>query len=106
MVCAEAIAEPPVFDRLRAVALHEGPARALVHALKYRDRTELAGMMAQWMERAAGIHLRQADAVIPVPLHWSRLASRRFNQAGELARACHGSPANRCSRCARAPQTD
>ncbi|WP_165216375.1 ComF family protein [Affinirhizobium pseudoryzae] len=87
MVCAEAIAEPPIFDRLRAVALHEGPARSLVHALKYRDRTELAGMMAHWMQRAAGVHLQEADAIIPVPLHWSRLASRRFNQAAELARA-------------------
>lgn len=87
MVCADAIAHPPVFDRLRAVALHEGPARDLVHALKYRDRTELAPMMARWMQRVGGPHLDRCDIIIPVPLHWRRLAHRRFNQAAELARA-------------------
>ena len=49
---ADAIANPPVFDRLRAVCLFEGAARNLVHGLKYRDRTELAPMMARWMARA------------------------------------------------------
>ncbi|MGN7294795.1 ComF family protein [Rhizobium sp. SAFR-030] len=87
MLSAEAIAAPPVFDRLRAVALHEGPARALVHGLKYRDRTDLAPMMAAWMRRAGGSHLEQCEAIIPVPLHWTRLVLRRFNQAAELARA-------------------
>ncbi len=84
---AEAIAEPPAFDRLRAVALHEGPARTLVHGLKYRDRTDLAPMMAVWMHRAAREHLEGCEAILPVPLHWTRLARRRFNQAAELGRA-------------------
>jgi ComF family protein len=86
MVSALAIAEPPVFDRLRAVALHEGAARHLVHGLKYRDRTDLAPMMAAWMARAAGEHLALCDAIIPVPLHWTRLMQRRFNQSAELGR--------------------
>lgn len=86
MVCAEAIASPPSFDRLRAVALHEGAARGLVHGLKYRDRTDLAPMMAAWMLRAAADPLAACDGIIPVPLHWTRLSLRRFNQAAELAR--------------------
>jgi ComF family protein len=86
MVSAEAIASPPSFDRLRAVALHEGAARALVHGLKYRDRTDLAPMMAAWMLRAADGHLATCDGIIPIPLHWTRLSLRRFNQAAELAR--------------------
>ncbi|WP_377299570.1 ComF family protein [Rhizobium sp. SGZ-381] len=86
MVSALAIAEPPIFDRLRAVALHEGPARNLVHGLKYRDRTDLAPMMAAWMARAGGEHLALCDAIIPVPLHWTRLLKRRFNQSAELGR--------------------
>lgn len=86
MVSAQAIAHPPVFDRLRAVAVHDGPARQLVHALKYRDRTDLAAMMAEWMWRAGRTHLESCDAVLPVPLHRARLARRKFNQAAELAR--------------------
>ena len=82
-----AIAHPPPFDRLRAVALHEGRARDLVHALKYRDRTDLAPMMAAWMVRASEGHAAACDAVVPVPLHARRLLFRRFNQSAELGRA-------------------
>ena len=86
MLCAEAIAHPPPFDRLRAVAIHDGPARALVHGLKYRDRGDLAPLMAGWMLRAGGEAIVACDAILPVPLHRTRLFTRKFNQSAELAR--------------------
>ncbi|WP_159953276.1 ComF family protein [Rhizobium sp. 18065] len=86
MVSGEAIAHPPVFDRLRSVALHDGVARDLVHDLKYRDRGDLAPMMAGWMARAAATELAQADGIVPVPLHRTRLFRRMFNQSAELGR--------------------
>ncbi|MBP1845283.1 ComF family protein [Rhizobium petrolearium] len=86
MLSAEAIANPPVFDRLRSAAIFEGPARELVHSLKYRDRTDLAPMMAGMMLRAAEGHVANSDGILPVPLHRSRFASRKFNQAAELGR--------------------
>lgn len=86
MLSAEAIANPPVFDRLRSAAIFEGPARDLVHSLKYRDRTDLAPMMAGLMLRAAEDHVAKSDGILPVPLHRSRFASRKFNQAAELGR--------------------
>ena len=84
---AEAIANPPVFGRLRAVCTLDGVARKLVHGLKYRDRTELAPMMARWMARAGAEVVADCDVIVPVPLHRWRLFSRRFNQAADLARA-------------------
>jgi ComF family protein len=87
IVSAEAIANPPPFDRLRAACLYDGVAKNLVHALKFRDRTELAGMMAHWMMRAGGATLSTCDLAVPVPLHLWRRLSRKFNQAAELARA-------------------
>ena len=86
MVSADAIAAPPVFDRLRSVAIHEGPVRHLVHGLKYRDRTDLAAMMAGWMLRASERHVLECDGIVPVPLHRWRFAGREFNQSAELAR--------------------
>jgi ComF family protein len=86
ILCAQAIANPPVFDRLRAVALHEGAARGLVHALKYRDRTDLAAMMAGWMWRAGQPYLSDCHGIIPLPLHRTRLMQRKFNQSAELGR--------------------
>jgi ComF family protein len=86
MLSPEAIAHPPVFDRLRSVALHEGVARHLVHGLKYRDRTDLAPMMAAWMVRAASAEITAADGIVAVPLHRMRMFRRMFNQSAELAR--------------------
>ncbi|WP_082347670.1 ComF family protein [Rhizobium sp. AAP116] len=86
MVSPQAIAHPPVFDRLRSVALHEGVARHLVHDLKYRDRVDLAPMMAGWMLRAASVEIAACDAIVCVPLHRMRIFRRMFNQSAELAR--------------------
>jgi ComF family protein len=79
--------DPPVFARARAVVcFEEGPARRLVHRLKYSDRMELARPMGRWMARAGREILAEADAVTAVPLHVTRLWRRQFNQAAALAR--------------------
>jgi ComF family protein len=84
---AEAIADPPPFDRCRAVAVFDEVSRRLVHGLKYRDRLELAEWMGRWMVRAGDDLLADADIVVPVPLHVRRLWWRRANQSAELAHA-------------------
>jgi len=59
----------------------------LVLSFKYGDRLDLAPMMGRWMARAGRELLQDADALLPVPLHWRRLWARRFNQAAALAGA-------------------
>ena len=93
LVSPEAIADPPVYARARAVARYDaGPARRLVQRLKYGDRLELASTLGRWMARAGDELLVEADVLVPVPLHPLRLAWRRFNQSALLAdaisRAC------------------
>lgn len=84
---AEAIADPPPFDRARAAVIYNDVARALVGKLKYGDRPELARFCARLMAQA-GHELWGNDAVlVPVPLHPLRQLSRRYNQSTELARA-------------------
>ena len=85
LLSMEAIASPPAYDRARAAVRYDDIARALVHAFKYGDRLDLAPMMGRWMARAGGELTREADALVPVPLHWRRLWSRRFNQSAALA---------------------
>jgi ComF family protein len=86
LLSMEAIANPPAYQRARAAVRYDDVARTLVHALKYQDRTDLAPAMGRWMARAGGELLTQADALVPVPLHWRRGWSRRYNQSGALAR--------------------
>ena len=47
IVSADAIANPPPFDKARAAVVHGGIARRMVHGLKYADRTELARSIAR-----------------------------------------------------------
>jgi ComF family protein len=86
MLSPAALAEPPGFDRARAVVRYEGPGRALVHRLKYGDGLHLVPAMSAWMARAGAELAADADIVVPVPLHRFRLWRRRFNQAASLAR--------------------
>lgn len=83
----QAIADPPAYQRARAAVRYDDVARTLVHQLKYHDRTDLAPSMGRWMARAGRELLDEADLLVPVPLHWRRGFSRRFNQSGALARA-------------------
>lgn len=80
-----AIADPPVFARARAACRFDGVARELVHRLKYGDRVELALTLGRMMAQAGRELLQEAEIVAPIPLHRSRLWSRRFNQAAALA---------------------
>lgn len=87
LISPEAMANPPVYGRARAVAkFDDGPVRQLVHRLKYSDRMELAQPLGLWMARAGRDILAGADALVPVPLHRRRLAWRQFNQASVLAK--------------------
>ena len=74
------------FDRARAVMLYDDFSRGLVLRFKHGDRLDAAAVFARWMVRAGGGMLDAADLVAPVPLHWTRLIARRYNQAAILAR--------------------
>jgi ComF family protein len=88
LLSPDVMANPPVWNRARAVARYEeGPARRLVHQLKYGDRQELARNMGQWMARAGADVLAGAHLLVPIPLHRRRLFTRRFNQAAALSAA-------------------
>ncbi len=81
----EAIAYPPPFERLRSAVFYDDIARRLISRFKFSDRTDLAPFIADVMERAGRELIDDADIIVPLPLHWRRLLSRRFNQSAYLA---------------------
>jgi ComF family protein len=89
MLCARCVAQRPAFDRARAVFCYDEASKPLVLGFKHGDRTEAATAFGRWLARA-GAEFKGPDAVIaPVPLHWSRLLARKYNQAALLAEALH-----------------
>jgi len=85
MVSAAAAADPPAYDRARAVARFEGVMRTLMHDLKFHDRHDARRLFGRWLAGAGAELLADADALIPIPLTRARLLSRRFNQSAILA---------------------
>jgi competence protein ComFC len=64
-----------------------------VQRLKYERVTSLASWMAHLMREGAEERgLLEADAIVPVPIHWSRECMRGFNQAHLL---CESMPLER-----------
>ncbi len=88
-VCADCARGRASWDRARAVLRYDKHSRQLVLALKRGDRTHLARALGGWMHRAGRDLLDGADLLVPVPLHWTRLFARRYNQAALLAHAIH-----------------
>jgi ComF family protein len=86
-LCGACLQKRPAYDRARAVFRYDDESRALIIGLKHADRTESVPALAGWMTRAGAALLESAEFIVPVPLHWTRLAARRFNQAALLAQA-------------------
>lgn len=89
VLCGACMADPPLFDRARAVVRYDDGSRGLVISFKHRDRTDAAPAFAKWMARAGEEFWPDADLIVPVPLHRTRLISRRFNQSAMLALGLH-----------------
>jgi ComF family protein len=79
------IARP--WTRGRAALMYSGTGRRIVLGLKHADRLDYARAAAGWMARAARPILLPDMLVAPVPLHWTRLLKRRYNQSALLANA-------------------
>jgi ComF family protein len=83
--CDDCLAAPRPWQDGRSALLYDGKARSLVLALKHGDRPELARPAARWLARAGQEMFREGMLLAPVPLHWSRLLKRRYNQSALLA---------------------
>ncbi|MGA2089432.1 MAG: ComF family protein [Stellaceae bacterium] len=86
-LCALCARDQPPFARARSAMRYDEESRPLVLAFKHGDRLQLAPSLGQFMRRAGAALLAETDVIVPVPLHWMRLFTRRYNQAAVLAHA-------------------
>jgi ComF family protein len=80
------------FDRIARLGKFADPLRTLIHSLKYHRRWVLAHQLAGRLAEQPQVRqiLKQADVLVPVPLHWTRHIGRGYNQSELLARALAG----------------
>lgn len=84
-LCDDCLTIARPWSRGRAALLYRDNGRKLVLSLKHGDRHDIVRPAALWMENAIRPVVTPDTLVVPVPLHWTRLLRRRFNQAALLA---------------------
>jgi len=84
-LCDDCLRVARPWRRGRAAFAYRDTGRRMVLRLKHSDRLELARVAAPWLLRAGRPLWPDRPAVVPVPLHWRRLARRKYNQSAVLA---------------------
>lgn len=85
--CDDCMKTPRPWKSGRSALVYKGNGRRLVLALKHGDRQEIAKPAALWMAQAISDFPQQDMIVAPIPLHWTRMVKRRYNQSALLAQA-------------------
>jgi len=85
VLCDDCMRVARPWSQGRAVFTYQGNGRQLVLSLKHGDRTDLARALGDWMATRARALIAADTVIVPVPLHWTRLLSRRYNQSALLA---------------------
>ncbi|MBY0501775.1 MAG: ComF family protein [Alphaproteobacteria bacterium] len=84
-LCALCSHSPPFFKTARSVFSYCEESKDLILKFKHTDTISSAPLFARWMVR---LHEKGENLLcIPVPLHWTRLFMRTYNQAALLAKA-------------------
>ncbi len=87
LICGQCQRHPPAFDCCRIATLYRPPVSSLVSRYKYSASFHSGRLLAKLI--ADELITRPPDflpeCIIPVPLHWTRVVSRGFNQSTLLA---------------------
>jgi ComF family protein len=89
-VCLRCLTAPPPFDRMMSAFIFEGPIKDIIHSFKYADATYYKKYLAQVLFDMIKDEGRPCDVVTFVPMHWTRMISRGYNQAALIARELAG----------------
>ena len=92
-ICPSCIKDKkPIIKYNRSCFEYSNIAKSMIFSFKFYDRTSLAKTFGKWMVRA-GVdffkdnkrNIKTPDIIIPVPLHFTRLIIRKYNQSALLA---------------------
>lgn len=85
-ICAICIGTPPRHDGIRAAVAYNDTSRQVILRMKHGGKIGMAALIAKHLAR----HLPEETSnllIVPVPLHWTRLWSRGFNQSALIAKS-------------------
>lgn len=86
-LCTSCLDHRPPFESHRSALTYNEASRSLILGFKHADKTHAVQVFVPWLRRAGSEILQDADYLLPVPLHYWRLVSRRYNQSALIAQA-------------------
>lgn len=87
MLCVDCLNHKSPFRLCRAAIVYDEFSKKLLLDFKFADHVENRKIFAKWLYLAGkDIFSAKADIIIPVPLHYTRLFKRKYNQSAILTR--------------------
>lgn len=88
LFCGKCIADKKPFFRMQRTAIfYDDFSKNIILAFKFLDKTENAKILSSFMYSAGkDIFNEGVDVIVPIPLHFKRLLSRKYNQSALLAK--------------------
>lgn len=91
LTCGKCLKDPPLFQSTTSAVLYDDHSKEMILKFKHGDATYFAPLFASWIinidQLSTSPILKKSDLIVPVPLHWTRLFKRQYNQASLLANA-------------------
>jgi ComF family protein len=85
-ICHSCATNKPYFDQAISVFEYNESSKGIIVKFKHFDATYLVEQLAIWMYRISEKEIKNADMIIPVPIHFWKRLKRKYNQSELLAR--------------------
>jgi ComF family protein len=86
-LCGDCIKQKPKFKQARASLIYTDSSKKLILPYKHGDALHFTPLFTNWLFHTGKDFFPEIDIIVPVPLHWTRLIKRRYNQAALLSLA-------------------
>ncbi len=86
MSCRRCAIHPPAFHKHRSIMYYSGLGRRMILGLKHGRDLCWVPFFVSWLTHLVEKEFSHIDLIVPVPLHWRRIAYRFFNQSALIAR--------------------
>lgn len=84
-LCGKCVVGEFSFEKARSVAFYDGKLRDMIHEFKYEGGLRHEAFFTDMIVEKFPYEAVEFDAVVPVPLHLSKLRAREYNQSSVIA---------------------
>ena len=85
LLCPKCLKKSYKFDKAISAVRYNEFSKRLILPLKHGDKTQYAKTIASIMSMFGRELAQQSDFIIPVPIHFTRMLKRKYNQASLIA---------------------